>query len=390
VGILDLLIVAWAVLAAISGYRRGATLQLAEYVGFAAGLVAGAVVAPAVASLATTPFWRAVLALLTLFGLAGLGGGIGMLIGRRIWAGGRRGALARLDAVVGSVLSIAVVLLVVWFLAYNLVSGPLPAVSRAIDSSAIVRSLESTLPRPPSLLSQTRGLLDRFGFPQVFADLPPLPAGPVRLPAAPGVRAIARQAAGSTVRIQGRACGAIEEGSGFVVAPGYVVTNAHVVAGVRSPLVQSSGRADLAATPVLFDPNVDLAVLFVRGPLGPALPLTAEGVPRGAKGAVLGYPAGGPLAAGGAAVRREISAVGRDIYGRATVRRDVYELQAVVRPGNSGGPFVLPSGDVAGIVFAASTTDADVGYALTAGEVRPEIRRGVGRTARVSTQGCTG
>lgn len=389
-GILDLLIVAAAVLAAVSGYRRGATLQLAEYAGFAAGLVAGALVAPAVASLASDPAWRAVLAVLTLFALAGVGGGIGLLVGRRIWARGRRGALARMDSVAGSILSVAVILLAVWFLAYNLVSGPVPAVSRAIRSSAIVRSLEESLPRPPSLLSQTRGLLDRFGFPQVFADLPPLPAGPVRVPAGSAVRTIAQQAAGSTVRIEGRACHAVEEGSGFVVAPGYVVTNAHVVAGVRSPVVQSAGRADLAATPVLFDPRVDVAVLRVQGPLGPALRLSEEDLPRGAKGAVLGYPGGGPLTAGGAAVRREISALGRDIYGRTTVRRDVYELQAVVRPGNSGGPFVLASGEVAGIVFAASTTDGGVGYALTAQEIRPEIQLGIGRTGRVSTQDCTG
>ena len=385
---LDLLIVTLAVLAAVGGYRRGATLQLAEYAGFAAGLVAGALVAPFVASLATSPAWRAILAVLTLFGLAGLGGGIGALVGRRIWAGGRRGALARVDAVAGSILSVVVILLAVWFLAYNLVSGPVPAVSRAIRSSEIVRSLEDALPRPPSLLSQTRELLDRFGFPQVFADLPPLPAGPVRVPAGSAVRTIAEHAAGSTVRIEGRACGAIEEGSGFVVAPGYVVTNAHVVAGVRSPVVQSSGSEDLAATPVLFDPDVDVAVLRVEGPLGPALRLSGSDLRRGAKGAVLGYPAGGPLAAGGAAVRREISAVGRDIYGHTTVRRDVYELQAVVRPGNSGGPFVLPSGEVAGIVFAASTTDGDVGYALTAREVGPEIQRAIGRTTNVSTQDC--
>jgi S1-C subfamily serine protease len=390
VGILDLLIVAWAVLAALSGYRRGASLQLTEYAGFAAGLVAGAMVAPAVASLATSPEWRAVVAVVTLFGLAGVGGGIGLLVGRRIWAAARRGGLGRVDAAAGSVLSVAVVLLAVWFLAYNLVSGPVPAVSRAIRSSAIVRSLEDTLPRPPPLLSQTRGLLDRFGFPQVFADLPPLPAGPVRVAAGQAVRAITDQAAGSTVRIEGHACDAIEEGSGFVVAAGYVVTNAHVVAGVRSPVVQSAGRADLAATPVLFDPGLDVAVLRVQGSLGPALPLSDQAQSRGAKGAVLGYPGGGPLVAGGAAVRREISAFGRDIYGRSTVRRDVYELQAVVRPGNSGGPFVLPSGDVAGMVFAASTTDGNVGYALTSGAVRADVERAIGRTAPVSTQGCVG
>ena len=290
----------------------------------------------------------------------------------------------------GSILSVAAVLLAVWFFAYNLVSGPVPAVSRAIRSSAIVQTLEDSLPRPPALLSKVRGLLDRFGFPQVFADLPPLPAGPVPVPGQATVRAIRAEAAASTVRIEGPACGnLIEEGSGFVVAPGYVVTNAHVVAGVHSPVVQSAGQGDQAATPVLYDPKLDVAVLHVQGPLGPVLPLDVHLLSRGSRGAVLGYPSGGPLTAGGAAVRRSLSAVGRDIYGRSIVDRNVYELQAIVRPGNSGGPFLLPSGDVAGIVFAASTTDANVGYALTAGQVEPDIRRAIGRTRPVSTQDCT-
>ncbi len=390
VGVLDLLIVAWAVLAAIGGYRRGASIQIAEYAGLAAGLIAGAVVAPTIASLASSPVARAGLALAALFGTAALGMSLGWTLGRRIRPTERRGVLGRFDSVAGVLVSVVVVLLVVWFLAYNLVSGPVPAVSRAIQSSAIVRGLEQTLPRPPPLLSEARGLLDRFGFPQVFADLPPLPSSPVHVPGGPAVQAIAAKAGASTVRIEGHAChGLIEEGSGFVVAPGYVVTNAHVVAGVRSPVVQSPGRDDLAATPVLFDPRTDVAVLHVQGPLGPPLALHRESLDRGTKGAVLGYPGGGPLAAGGAAIRRELSAEGRDIYGHATVTRDVYELQANVRPGNSGGPFVLSSGEVAGIVFAASTTEQHVGYALTANQVAPDIRQGVGRTAPISTQGCT-
>jgi S1-C subfamily serine protease len=389
VGVLDVVILAWAVLAAISGYRRGASLQLTEYAGLGVGLATGALLAPSIASLAPSPLWRAAVAAATLIGLAGLGVGLGWLIGMRIWNAARRGGLGRVDAVVGSVMSVAAVLLAVWFLAYNLINGPVPAVSRAIRASAIVQTLEETLPRPPALLSRARGLLDRFGFPQVFADLPPLPAGPVPIPRQASVRAISAEAGASTVRIEGRACDFIEEGSGFVVSPGYVVTNAHVVAGVRSPVVQSAGQSGQAATPVLYDPKLDVAVLHVQGSLGPVLRLDVRSLPRGSRGAVLGYPGGGPLTAGGAAVRRSLSALGRDIYGRSTVERTVYELQAIVRPGNSGGPFVLPSGSVAGIVFAASTTDANVAYALTAGQVEPDIRRAIGRTSPVSTQDCT-
>ena len=93
---------------------------------------------------------------------------------------------------------------------------------------------------------------------------------------------------------------------------------------------------------------------------------------------------------GTAAVRRDIQAIGRDIYGRSVVQRDVYELQAVIRPGNSGGPFVLFDGDVAGLVFAASTAESNVGYALTTPQIIPLVQQAKGRTGRVSTDGCTG
>jgi S1-C subfamily serine protease len=111
-------------------------------------------------------------------------------------------------------------------------------------------------------------------------------------------------------------------------------------------------------------------------------------VDEDAKGAVVGYPGGGDLTGVKAATRRVLHAVGRDIYGDGTVVRDIYELQAIVRPGNSGGPFVLVDGQVAGLVFAASTTDSDVGYAITSTEIAPDVEQGVGATRAVSTGGC--
>jgi S1-C subfamily serine protease len=187
----------------------------------------------------------------------------------------------------------------------------------------------------------------------------------------------------------GPACDVIQEGSGFVAAEGYVVTNAHVVAGMDDPEVRSAaGRSD--ATTVLFDPDLDLAILSVPGATGPPLPLATEPLDRGAPGAVLGYPPGGPLDVRRAAVRRTIDAVGRDIYGHGEVERLVLELQTLVRPGNSGGPFVLPDGRVAGVVFAASSGDDDVGYAIAADEVQDPLRTATGQTTPVDTGPCIG
>jgi S1-C subfamily serine protease len=377
-------------LAAVTGYRRGAVLQICTYVGLLIGLLTGALLAPVLAGLLSSPLAQAMVALLVLLSLAAVGDGLGWLAGRTIRMAARTGPLAAADSMAGSMVSVAAGLLAVWFVALTLVSGPVPEVSRAIRGSAVIRTLAGTLPAPPAVLAQVRGFLNRFGFPEVFAGLPPAPAGPVRGPTGGQVQTAAEAADQSTLRIVGEACGRVQEGSGFLAAPQYVVTNAHVVAGVGSPAVQQQNGPSRRSVPVLFDPELDVAVLYLaEGPRDPLQMLGTE-VDRGTGGAVLGYPAGGGLTFGPAAVRRTLSPLGRDIYGRSFVRREVYELQTVVRPGNSGGPFVVTNGRVAGVVFAASTTDPNVGYALTSDQVVPLLASVEDRTDAVWTGECIG
>ena len=386
--LLDLGILLLLGVAAFNGYRRGAALQLITYAGLIVGLLAGALLAPRVAGLASSPFGQATVALITLFAAAGIGDALGWLIGIRVWSLARQSVLGTVDSVAGTAVALVAVLVATWFIGWNLANGPFPALSREIRKSAVMRAMNDVFPRPPSLLGEVRQFLNRFGFPEVFAGLPPAPAGPVQGPSNKEVRAIARLADQSTVRIVGQACGAIQEGSGFIAASHYVVTNAHVVAGVKSPQVQLQNGGSQGAVTVLFDPKLDIAVLWVGTIPGPVLAMDPKDEDRGTDGAVLGYPGGGSLKFTGAAVRRDITAVGKDIYGRATVERDVYELQAVVRPGNSGGPFVLSGGEVAGVVFAASTTDGHIGYAITSTAVIPKLQQAEGRTGAVSTKGC--
>jgi S1-C subfamily serine protease len=388
VNLLDGAIVLLLGLSVVNGFRRGAALQLVTYTGLIAGLIGGALLAPEVAGLARDPFAQAAAALFTLLLLAALGDAIGWLVGSRVWAVARRSRLDPVDAGAGSVIAGAAALLTVWFLAFNLVQGPFPILSRQIRGSAIVRGLESVLPRPPSLLAQVRTFFNRFGFPEVFAGLPPAPAGPVEGPTRAEAARAFDAADGSTVRIVGEACGRIQEGSGFVVEGGLVVTNAHVVAGVTQPQVQQQDGVSLAAVTVLFDSDLDLALLRPETGPGEAVPFEADTLDRGAQGAVLGYPGGGDLSGEAAAVRQTMFALGRDIYGRDEVRRQVYELQTVVRPGNSGGPFVTTGGEVAGVVFAASTADDDIGYALTSQEVSPRVDEAQGRQGPISTGPC--
>ena len=385
---LDLFLLALAFLVGWTGYRRGALRQILSWGGLVLGLVLGATLAPRAAALAQNPLNQVGMAL----GAFLIGGVVGIIFGKLFGRSARAAAkgvhLGLLDSAGGAGIALVALGLIVWFITLNLVNGPFPGIALEIRESVVIQGLDSALPEPPSLLSQVRDFFNRFGFPQVFAGLPPAPAGPVVGPTQEDASAAFEHAAESTVRVVGRACDQILQGTGFVVAPNYVLTNAHVVAGVGEPQIQIQGGATQAATTVLFDPDLDDAVLRVAEAPGPVLPLAGEDVARGTGGAVLGYPGGGDLTGVKAAVRQVIQAEGRDIYGGDQVTREVYELQTEVMPGNSGGPFVMTDGTVAGLVFAASTTEKGVGYAITSTELQNDLHRAVVRFSRVPTGSC--
>ena len=387
-GLLDLVLLTLLVVAGYTGSRRGAIQQLLTYVGLGIGLVAGTLLAPHVAALAEGTSAQAQLAVGTLLIGGAIGDAAGWFAGGRLRRRVTGQRTRRIDTVGGSFVSVGAVLLVVWFLALNLVNGPVPAVSRQIQRSTIVRGLAATLPEPPSLIGEARRFLNVLGFPDVFLGLPPPPSAPVTPPTDDEARRAFDAAAHATVQIVEPACDQIQEGSGFVVDDELVVTNAHVVSGGDTPRVRISDGPAFEATVVVFDSALDVAVLRVPGLAAEPLALSSSEWGRGARGAVLGYPEGGPLTGRRAAIRAVFDATGRDIYGSEPVLRRVYELQTVVRPGNSGGPFVLTNGQVAGVVFAASTMDRTTGYAITSQEVQPLVDRATQRSSAADTGPC--
>jgi len=387
VDLVDIVILLAVVAAALHGLWLGAAVQALSFVGLAAGLLVGAALAPVLARLADDPFAKALLGLVSVFGLAAIFGTLGRQVGVRMWGRLRRTRLATFDAILGAVVASAATLLSAWLIGSLVANVPARPLSGEVQRSAVLRALDRILPPAPDVFSRVQRILDAHGLPQVFAQFEPAPAARLPLPADPVVRAAVEKAGASTVKIMGPGCGGILEGSGFVVAPDVVVTNAHVVAGVRRPVVLDR-RGSHPAVAVLFDPNLDLAVLRATGVTDPPLSLEPRAVDRGTAGAVLGYPGGGPFDAEPAVVLARIDAVGRNIYGQGLTTRLVYELESRIRPGNSGGPLVRPDGSVAGVVFSRSVRNDDIGFALTSDEVAREVTPAEQRTTPVSTGPC--
>jgi S1-C subfamily serine protease len=361
--VLDVVLILLVLASAIHGLRLGAAIQVFSFGGFWLGLFLGALLAPQAARLVGAPVWKASLSIVIVFGAAAALGVLGRQLGVQSWRVIHRARLTVADSGLGALVAVAATLLACWLAASILVNAPARFLSSQIEGSTIIQGLDKVLPPAPSVFSRIQGLINTQGFPQVFAQLAPTPAGPVTLPGAPQLQAAVNLAGASTVQIVGEGCGDIQEGSGFVVARGLVVTNAHVVAGVSQPTVRDNAGSH-AAVPILFDPSFDLAVLRVDGLQDPPLRLASNDVGRGTQAAVLGYPEGGPFQAVGAGILQLFDAEGRDIYGQGLTIRSVYELQATVRPGNSGGPLVEPDGEVVGVVFSRSASDPDIGYAL--------------------------
>jgi S1-C subfamily serine protease len=394
----DYLLLILVALSAVRGLRLGAAMQVLSYGGFWLGLFVGALITPPLAAQVRTVTAKTVVAALTVFGMALLLGGVGRLVGARSSTALRRFRLGPLDSVAGVAVAVFATLVATWLVASILANSRFTTLDTALHDSRIVRAMNDVLPPMPSVFSRIESFLATAGFPVVFAGLPPQSVAPVTPPSSSAVSTAVAAAAPSTVQVEGGACGAIQEGSGFVAGPGLVVTNAHVVAGVAKPFVTDSAGRHSAGT-ILFDPKLDIAVLRVPGLGDKALSLVAGSSPvrAGSTAAVLGYPEGGPFTYVPAGVAAAFTATGLDIYGTATTQREVYEIDAQVLPGNSGGPLVasgdaaqgIPDGTVIGVVFARSTTNSGVGYALAMPAVEKDVSDAKSLTAHVGTGACT-
>lgn len=375
---------------ALSGYWQGFITGAFATAGLIVGGLFGIWVAPHVLGNVEPALWVSLAALFVVLVCASFGQAFAQYAGAKVRDKITWQPIRSVDAVGGGALSVVAVLTVTWMLGVAVSGSQIPGVGQMVRESKVLTRVNDVMPE------QAQGLLRGFDrvvgssfFPRYLEPFAPERIVPVDPPLPSDVNTPAVQRARNAVyKVRGNnSCGDGIEGSGFLYRPGLLMTNAHVVAGVSNPVVLSNGEH--SARVVFYDSDIDVAVLSVPDLQGPTVDFDKSGS-AGDRAVVLGFPNDGPFNAQSARIRADAQLLkSPDIYGRGTVTREVFSIRSLVRPGNSGGPLVSLDGKVYGVIFAASVSDKQTGYALTADQVAGAVTRAKADGPRVSSGNCT-
>jgi S1-C subfamily serine protease len=387
--VFDVLLVVIILAYTVYGWRSGFLFAMSSLVGLLIGALVAFFVVPLLGAIVTDEFFRVVvvLAAAIILVVAGQTGGaaLGAVLEHKV----RRRSTHIADRLGGAIVNAVATTVVLSVLASSLASFGIPVLSQTIARSFVLRAISAVEPdEVERFIAQVRSSIAAEGIPAIRDALGGISAPPAVPRVDTNTQALTR-ASGSVVRIIGSAtrCNQSQSGTGFIIAPDRIITNAHVVAGVPDPTIEARNGQVLDGRVVYFDPDTDLAVVAVTGLDAPSLRLGDEAA-TGTEGVITGYPYGGPYDSSGAQVLGISDSSVQDIYGKNSSVRTVYTLAAHVREGDSGGPFLDLDGVVRGIIFARSANQDTLGYAMSTDELDPIITEARGLVRSVAPGHC--
>lgn len=385
--IADLIITFASCVTFFFGWRQGAFASVLSAVGVVSGIVLSAALLPLVSNYTANPTLTLLLGIGVMVLIAGIGNLLGGLAGSRLRQSIRTRTAMTVDSLLGAVFQVFALLLVVWFVATPLVGRVTGPVGEGLSNSRVLTAVDQlTPPVIDNLPARLAATLSESGLPPLVS-----PFTGAREVEPPNIliddTAMVDRVRPSVVYVLADApqCSRRLMGSGFVISPDTILTNAHVVAGTDTVHVETV-NGTVEATVVFYDPDTDLAVLHSAGLDLPALQWAEDAASTGDDAVVMGFPEGGPFEARPVRIRDKIIVNGPNIYATTRVDREAYSLRGTIRHGNSGGPLLTTDGDVLGVIFGTAVDESETGYALSADEVISTI--GEFSTAAVDTGAC--
>ena len=357
------------------GFRRGILRTILSIIGLIVGGAAGAIATPSIQSLISSNAFgfKPTIGLTSII----LGASLGMFLF------GILGSFLRvvllpfpfmktIDSLIGFGLAFVAVASISSTLSSAAQVIPNKTVNNLFSQSQLISQIDQYLPeRFKDAAQKIQNVITDSPLPEVFKSLVESRITPTQLESDVAIPAIVTKSVASTVRIDGIAesCSAAMVGTGFIVSPERVITNAHVVAGVKEPVITLfNSQTQLGGKVIAIDRKKDIAIIFVPGLTGEKLTFIGPVTPNEI-GFVVGYPNGGNLRTMPVSVTSEFESIGTDIDGNGETRREVIVFGGDVKPGNSGGPLLNDQGQVLGVVFAADAENKNTGYALAPSEV---------------------
>ncbi len=385
---IDLMIVVLIVLNVLRGFRIGFLRQFLGFIGFIVGMFMGVLLVPVLVGPSQDRLARTVVTIIAVVGVGVFVGWVAELIAKDIKELDWRYQVRIVNDILGAAFSGLLTLGIIWLLSAMFLGSSLAPLATGLQRSFILRTVSAVLPTAPTVLTHIQTIIDPNDTPQVFVGLEPWPAPPLDKATQSDVTNAVTSAGRSIVQIESYGCGGLYGGTGFVMAAEQVMTNAHVVAGIKHPIVLDRNGAH-SATTILFDVRNDVAILRVDKLSGKPLSLNGQILSPGAHVAILGFPDSGPFMPLAGAVLNVAPTTGRDIYNRNEVTRTIYTVQADIRPGSSGSPLIALDGSVAGMVYGRSLLADGIGYAIASSQIAPLVLRVSATSAGVSTGSCT-
>jgi S1-C subfamily serine protease len=357
------------------GFRRGILRTILSIIGLIVGGAAGAIATPSIQSLISNNAFgfKPTIGLTSII----LGACLGMFLF------GVLGSFLRVVLLpfpfmktIDSLIGFGLAIIAVASLSSTLSSAaqviPNKTVNNLFSQSQLISQIDQYLPeRFKDAAQKIQNVITDSPLPEVFKSLVESRITPTQLESDVAIPEIVTKSVASTVRIDGIAesCSAAMVGTGFIVSPERIITNAHVVAGVKEPVITLfNSQTQLGGRVIAIDRKKDIAIIFVPGLTGEKLTFIGPVTPNEI-GFVVGYPNGGNLRTMPVSVTSEFESIGTDIDGNGETRREVIVFGGDVKPGNSGGPLLNDQGQVLGVVFAADAENKNTGYALAPSEV---------------------
>ena len=376
------------------GFRRGILRTVLSIIGLLVGGAAGAIATPSIQSLISNNAFgfKPTIGLTSII----LGASLGMFLF------GILGSFLRvvllpfpfmktIDSLIGYGLAIIAVASISSTLSSAAQVIPNKTVNNLFSQSQFIAQIDLYLPeRFKNAAQKIQNVITDSPLPEVFKSLVESRITPTQLESDVAIPEIVTKSVASTVRIDGIAesCSAAMVGTGFIVSPERVITNAHVVAGVIDPVVTvSNSKTQLSGKVIAIDRKKDIAIIYVPGLNGEKLTFIGPATPNEI-GFVVGYPNGGNLRTSAVSVSSEFESIGTDIDGNGETKRDVIVFGGDVRPGNSGGPLLNEQGQVLGVVFAADAENKNTGYALAPSEVAKLVSETSSVMEAIETGNC--